>query len=35
MWIEPFVCLVFTALLIPFLRFPSFAMVSGSKEVES
>jgi len=22
MWIEPFACLVFIALLIPFLRFP-------------
>jgi hypothetical protein len=35
MWIKPFACLVFVALLIPFLRFPSFAMASGSKEGES
>ena len=35
MWIEPFACLVFIALLIPFLRFPLFAMASGSKEAKS
>jgi hypothetical protein len=35
MWIEPFACLVFIALLFPFLRFPSFAIASGSKEGES
>ena len=35
MWIEPFACLVFIALLIPFLQFSSFAIASGSKEAGS
>jgi hypothetical protein len=35
MWVESLACLVFVASLIPFLRFPSFAMASGSKEGES
>jgi hypothetical protein len=35
MWIEPFACLVFIVLLIPFLRSLSVSMASGSKEGES
>ena len=31
----PFACLVFIDLLIPFLRSPSYAVASGSKEAES